>query len=373
MVVDEEKQFVLTNYNQVKGETIVKDSDHNTLVLHMEITYTTFKPKRVEVFNFKHNEGQEAFKDVTTNTDKLSRCLISREPFSIQTSKWMKSLENFVKQSFPKRRITNKQIQTEENKLMDKRSRIKQQIKHTEDDVDKEVLEKEVELIEAELAKSVSKTNFEKIKENISLLTSINGSLSATGLWKVKQKKIPKHSKPLPVAKVDNHGRLISDPDELKKLYIDTYVHRLRQRPIRPELKELEILKSELFNKRIKLIKMKQFEPWNLDNLRYVLRSLKKNKSMDPHGLINELFRPENIGHDLEFSLLLLFNKIKQNLTIPHFMQFANIVSIYKGEKSKNSLENDRGIFILNIFRSILMKIIYNEEYETINKNYVRF
>ena len=167
MVVDEEKQFVLTNYNQVKGETIVKDSDHNTLVLHMEITYTTFKPKRVEVFNFKHNEGQEAFKDVTTNTDKLSRCLISREPFSIQTSKWMKSLENFVKQSFPKRRITNKQIQTEENKLMDKRSRIKQQIKHTEDDVDKEVLEKEVELIEAELAKSVSKTNFEKIKENI--------------------------------------------------------------------------------------------------------------------------------------------------------------------------------------------------------------
>ena len=114
---------------------------------------------------------------------------------------------------------------------------------------------------------------------------------------------------------------------------------------------------------------MKQFEPWNLDNLRSVLRSLKKNKSMDPHGLINELFRPENIGHDLEFSLLLLFNKIKQNLTIPHFMQFANIVSIYKGKKSKNFLENDRGIFILNIFRSILMKIIYNEEYETINKN----
>ena len=50
-------------------------------------------------------------------------------------------------------------------------------------------------------------------------------------------------------------------------------------------------------------------------------------------------------------------------------MQFANIVSIYKGKKSKNSLENDRGIFIMNIFRSILMKIIYNQEYETIDSH----
>ena len=53
MVVDEEKQFVLTNYNQVKGEIVVKGSNHNTLLLHMEIAYTTFKPKRVEVFNFE--------------------------------------------------------------------------------------------------------------------------------------------------------------------------------------------------------------------------------------------------------------------------------------------------------------------------------
>ena len=90
---------------------------------------------------------------------------------------------------------------------------------------------------------------------------------------------------------------------------------------------------------------------------------------MDPHGLINELFRPENIGSDLECSLLLLLNKIKQNLAFPHFMQFANIISIYKGKNSKSSLENDRGIFIINIFRSILMKIIYNEEYKTIDMN----
>ena len=90
MVVDEEKQFVLTNYNQVKGEIVVKGSNHNTLLLHMEIAYTTFKPKRVEVFNFKQKENQELFKNITTNTDKLSRCFVSQEVFKIQSGKWLK-------------------------------------------------------------------------------------------------------------------------------------------------------------------------------------------------------------------------------------------------------------------------------------------
>ena len=30
-----------------------------------------------------------------------------------------------------------------------------------------------------------------------------------------------------------------------------------------------------------------------------VLKKLKNNKSRDPHGLINEIFKPQNIGNDL--------------------------------------------------------------------------
>ena len=92
MVIDEDKQFVLTNYNKIKGETVVKDSDHNTLILHMEISYTTFKPKREEIFNLKHKEGQNAFKMITTNTDKLSSCFDSQEPFSKQSYTCFKSM-----------------------------------------------------------------------------------------------------------------------------------------------------------------------------------------------------------------------------------------------------------------------------------------
>ena len=65
----------------------------------------------------------------------------------------------------------------------------------------------------------------------------------------------------------------------------------------------------------------------------------------------------------------MLFNKLKTEQVIPAFMQLADVVAIYKGKGDKSSLENDRGIFILNIFRSILMKLIYQDKYDIIDEN----
>ena len=49
-------------------------------------------------------------------------------------------------------------------------------------------------------------------------------------------------------------------------------------------------------------------------------------------------------------------------------MQYANIVAIYKGRGEKMDLMNDRGIFIVDIFRSILMKLVYQEKYEMVDR-----
>ena len=111
----------------------------------------------------------------------------------------------------------------------------------------------------------------------------------------------------------------------------------------------------------------KKSEQWNENDLEKVLKELKKNKSRDPHGLINELFKPGVIGSDLRGSLLSLLNGIKDNCHIPEFIKWANITSIYKGKGVKISLENERGIFIVTVFRSILMRLIYDEKYEVID------
>ena len=133
-------------------------------------------------------------------------------------------------------------------------------------------------------------------------------------------------------------------------------------------MSQLKIIKDELFLERLKLVKLVKTNPWKSTELQKVLKVLKSNKSRDPHGLINELFKPGVLGKSLENSILKLMNRIKEEITIPEFMEFANIVTIYKGKGPKSSLQSDRGIFLVNIMRSTLMKLIYQEKYPIVDK-----
>ena len=138
---------------------------------------------------------------------------------------------------------------------------------------------------------------------------------------------------------------------------------------MKPKFYYLQELKELLFDLRLKLSKQRKSEPWSLDSLHSVLSKLKNNKSRDPHGMVNEIFKPGVIGTDLKISLLKLLNEIKDKSHIPEFMQWANITSLYKGKGEKVDLNNERGIFIVSILRSILMRLVYKEKYEIIDSN----
>ena len=86
-------------------------------------------------------------------------------------------------------------------------------------------------------------------------------------------------------------------------------------------------------------------------------------------GLANELFKDGVIGSDLKDSLVMFLNQVKDKLTLPKLAYLANITSIYKGKNDKKDLDNDRGVFTLTVLRMILDKVIYLEEYETLDKN----
>ena len=64
-----------------------------------------------------------------------------------------------------------------------------------------------------------------------------------------------------------------------------------------------------------------------------------------------------------------MYNKVREEFEIPDFIQWANITSLYKGKGDRLDMSNERGIFIVSVFRSILMKLIYNEKYEIIDSN----
>ena len=100
---------------------------------------------------------------------------------------------------------------------------------------------------------------------------------------------------------------------------------------------------------------------WTMDDLEKVLCRLKENKATDPTGLVNELFISQNSGDDLKKSILILMNKIKNNYKEPEFMNMANITSFWKGKGTKDDIDNERGIFILNILRMIKDRLIHND------------
>ena len=90
--------------------------------------------------------------------------------------------------------------------------------------------------------------------------------------------------------------------------------------------------------------------------MKTVLKSLKNNKCRDPAGLINEIFKPGVIGLDLQLALLDLFNKIKENMEIPDFMQWANIAQVYKNGEKTNWILIHIGDFLSSVFLSQYFK-----------------
>ena len=135
---------------------------------------------------------------------------------------------------------------------------------------------------------------------------------------------------------------------------------------MKDDLKDLENLKEELCKKRLELSKMFKSKAWDLKSLKKILSKPKSNKARDPHGLINDLFKPGVCGSDLEKSLLSTFMRIKEEIIFPEFMEFVNILGIYKG---KGSEKNDRGIFLVNTLKGIFMKMVWNYVYIILDSN----
>ena len=158
----------------------------------------------------------------------------------------------------------------------------------------------------------------------------------------------------------------VSEQNELKKLLAKEYKERLRTRPVRPDLGSLEKRKRRIFKIKLKLAANRPSSLWTMANLEAALNDLKINKSRDPEGLLNELFKLNVIGEDLKRSLLLMFNGLKINQMIANFMNYANVTTVPK-KGSCLLLENEKGIFRVPVLRYIKMRLIYNDKYPSID------
>ena len=339
MVIDEEKQNILTNYKAVRSGGVAVDSDHLTQIMDLDLKYVSEKPQRVEIFNFKEKEAQILFKKLTSETDVFSNCFLNKSPLSLQVKMWRSTLESYCQKSFRKIRIRKKFVKPLKqhiSKLIDERNVLTLQPDNPE-------IQAKIYKLSIEIADEEAKENRDKIMQNFKNISEDPEKVNLQQMWKLSKKMWPKNSVSLPTAKRNHMGKIVTGPRDIRNVLAKEYKDRLRTRPIRPDLTDMKKRKRLIFNLKMKLARKKSSPDWTMKDLERALSNLKNNKSRDFEGYINEIFKNDVIGSDLKKSLLLMFNKMKKLKLIDIFMNFANVTTVPK-KGPKIEPKNERGI-----------------------------
>ena len=112
-LIDEDGNHELTNFNSKKSTGVVKSSDHVTMVLNLNLSYSKQTQNRVEIYNLKNIENQAMFHEVTSCGDSLLKCFENSLPLKVQVKQWENKLKSCIAQAFNKIRISGKKKETE--------------------------------------------------------------------------------------------------------------------------------------------------------------------------------------------------------------------------------------------------------------------
>ena len=85
---------------------------------------------------------------------------------------------------------------------------------------------------------------------------------------------------------------------------------------------------------------------YQVEEVQRAIKELKLGKSVDPTGLIREVFIPGGSG--LVHSIAAMFNAFKKNFDVPSQWDDILITTMFKKKGSWKKLDNYRGIFICN-------------------------
>ena len=191
-------------------------------------------------------------------------------------------------------------------------------------------------------------------------LASMWKDFSSSGLTKKNTK---------PSAKFNHEGVLINDEDEITELLAKEIEERMRNRPIREDLWELHSLDNELFDEKMKKVSKIPTKPFVEHDLDLALKCIRSNKARDHEGMSPVLFKNGIMGSSLKEAIVDLSNRVKEDKVIPNNMSVVRVTCVPKAG-SLRILKNLRGIFNVLLLRALLLRMIYNRNYPSIEDNF---
>ena len=228
--------------------------------------------------------------------------------------------------SFKKIRVkdNDKKKSSEIDVLLNKKKTILKK-KHM-DEGDKE----EVERIEKYISDKCEDAEYDKLESILGSLETSAGTTDMSNVWKQMRKSYPKKVRPLPTGVKNVSGKVITNPEEKKKVILEHFRHRMRKRPAQDDVKNVIKNKEALYRKRTLAAQNVKSPPFQMTELETILKSLMVGKSRDPEYMVCDIFNEGVIGDDLKESILMMFNKMKQQTTIPECMKTATITMLHK-------------------------------------------
>ena len=204
----------------------------------------------------------------------------------------MKQFNTILHKCFKKVRIVNnkkKDMGGNKNLFVERMNLMKVMKSGSVDEKEKSEAENRVREIEKEIGEEVLEDNIKHLKKTLEMVGAKEDFVCGNDrkqIWKLLKDKYPKILPAIPVGKKDQRGNIITSHIGFKKLYLQTYKHRLRNRPIKMDFEEILQLRTDLFNLRLRLAQTRKSVPWTMEDLDKALAALKKNKARDPNGWI---------------------------------------------------------------------------------------
>ena len=169
--------------------------------------------------------------------------------------KWLKIFNGILRKSFKKIRLSKSRNSKELDQLFQKKEQCKQKMVEAESGDNLKAfltLDGEYTEILEEIAIHCSQQNKEKVKHYLGTENDELEPHNQLKTWKLKKKLVPKDSEDPPSAKMNQEGELLTDKTELEKLYLQTYIDRLKPNPVPKDLKDIFEIKNLLFDLRMR-------------------------------------------------------------------------------------------------------------------------
>ena len=228
MVIYEKGQNALGKY---RGGKVLK-ADHHMLKLELDISFHVNNDlDRKEMFNLRDKVCQKKFKLFTTNTKRFTKCFETGQTFEVQFKSWQRQFQKSLHANFRKIRVKNKDEKKKLSKIdtciEKKRTILKKQHLSAED-------HKTIKRLDEEIGNECEEKEWQTLKE---VLQGLDTSERNNNIWKQMKKAYSNKVKPIPAGVENLEGKIITYPKEKEKNILDHFIHRMRKRPIKNNIK----------------------------------------------------------------------------------------------------------------------------------------